>query len=198
MRRSRGLASDTRPPAFRGSTPVSRARMQRIVPVASFSSFSPLGRAFAQFHARLSFCARHRHRYARGALSARTWRAGFPFVRLVLPAPGCYRFVNICFFRWPWLTLILLWPLCTRSSWFLLLLLLTGFGTDQLQSGHAPRLQRVEVRLLLWRWIFLRRAQNICARGTVGFRRHVGQGFFRFFAGRFPKNEDDDVNTSVF
>lgn len=97
MRGGSGFTSDTRPSAFRGCTPVSRAGMRRLVPAASLSSFSPLGRAFAQFHARLSLGARDGYRYARGALSARARRTGLPFVRLVLPAPGFYHFVNICF-----------------------------------------------------------------------------------------------------
>ena len=90
MRRGGRLASDTRPSAFGGRTPVSRTGMRRLVPAPSLSSFPPLGRAFAQFHARLSLAARHGYRYARGALPARARRARLPFVRLVLPAPAIF------------------------------------------------------------------------------------------------------------
>lgn len=104
---SGGFASDTRPSAFRGCTPVSRAGMRRLVAIASLPSFSSLGCAFTQFHARLSVGARDGYRYTRGALPARARGTRLPFVRFVLPAPGYYHFVNICFFGCSRLTLIL-------------------------------------------------------------------------------------------
>jgi len=60
MRGGGGLAADAGPSAFGRGAPVSGTRMRCIVAVAALPSFSPLGGALAQFHARL-FVVRARY-----------------------------------------------------------------------------------------------------------------------------------------
>jgi len=81
MRGGGGLAADAGSSALGRGAPVSGARMRRVVAVAALPSFSPLGGALAQFHARLFVVrARYRHRYAGRALAARAGRARLPLM----------------------------------------------------------------------------------------------------------------------
>lgn len=201
MRGGSGLTANASSSTLGRGAPVSGARVRCIVAIAALPSFSPLGGALAQFHARLFVVrARHRHRYAGRALAARAGRARLPLVRLVPPASRGHRLVNIDLLWRSRLALSLLAPLRAdyrRFLLLLLLLLLTRLRADQFQSGHAPRLQRVEVRLLFRGRVLFRGAQDVRARRAMRSRRGAWHRLLGLVASRLPTaiNNPNDVNT---
>lgn len=71
-----------------------------------------------------------------------------------------------------------------------MILLLAGLGTDELEPGPAPGLERVEVRLLLDRRVLLADAgaQQIRARRTVGSLRCAAAARLRLVRRRSSAN----------
>lgn len=195
MRSGGGLAAYAGPSALGRGAPVSGARVRRVVAVAALPPLTSLSCALAQFHARLFVVrARHRHRYASRALAARAGRTGLPLVRFISPASRGHRLVDVDLLRRSRLALSLLASLRVDRRRRRFLLLLTRLRTDQLQSGHAPRLQRVEVRLLFRRRVFLRGTQEVRARRAMSSRRGAWHRFLGLVANRLPADEINNLN----